>query len=336
MKLSGQALQAFLRAPKPAVGAVLLYGPERGLAGEHARALEKSVAGEPPDPFRVSALSAAQLRDDPARLHDEASAMCFTGGRRFVRVRDAGDRDAKIIEDYLTRPALAALVVIEAGELGPRSSLRAAFEKAANGAAIACYPDSREAVLGVVTAMLNEANLAADADAVDYLCDNLGADRQMTRRELEKLIAYVGPDQRQVRLGDCLAAVGDGAAWAFNDVVDALGDGNAAQLDLALERNLSAGEHPVALLRAAQRHFQRLLAMAAQRGNDEGYNSYNAPSFGRNAAIERHAGRWAPDRLAAALGALTEAEIMCKSSGLPDHAICRRALLGVALTARRP
>jgi DNA polymerase-3 subunit delta len=280
-------------------------------------------------------VSGAQLRDDPARLHDEASAMCFTGGRRFVWLRDATDRDAGIIEDYLTRPASDALVVVEAGELGPRSKLRQLFEKAANGAAIACYPDSREAVRAVVAAMLGEANLSAAPEALAYLCENLGADRLLTRREVEKLIAYVGPDQHQVELADCVAAVGDSAAWAFNDVIDALGDGDARQLDRALERNLSAGEHPVALLRAAQRHLQKLLSMTALRHADNAPDSYGAPaSFGRNAVFDRHARRWSPDRLAAALGALTEAEIMCKSSGLPDKTICRRTLLGVALTAR--
>ena len=335
MKLAGQALQAYMRAPKPAIGAALIFGPERGLAREYADALESFVVGDPADPFRSSQLTAAQLRDDPARLRDEAAALCFTGGRRLVRVSDATDRDAGIFADFLDRPAGDAFVLVDAGELGPRSSLRQAFEKAANGAAIACYPDGPDAVRRVVAAMLSEAGLAVSPEALDYLCENLGADRLVTRRELEKLITFVGPEQPKVELADCLACVGDSAVWAFTDVVDALGDGNAQELDPALERNLGAGEHPVALLRATQRHLQKLLLISAQGGEASARGSPGqAANFGRNAAIARHSHRWTADRLATALKILTDAEIMCKSSSLPDDAICRRALLRVALVAR--
>ncbi|MGE5146643.1 MAG: DNA polymerase III subunit delta, partial [Candidatus Eiseniibacteriota bacterium] len=46
------------------------------------------------------------------------------------------------------------------------------------------------------------------------------------------------------------------------------------------------------------------------------------------------ASRWTPDRLASALELVGEAELQCKTTGLPDQAICSRALMAVANAAR--
>src|SRR5258707_623617 len=75
------------------VRALLLYGPDEGRAREYARALVAGVAGQPPDPFRYAELSAAQIKEHPAALADEAGQLSFTGGRRVVRVR-AGAAEA--------------------------------------------------------------------------------------------------------------------------------------------------------------------------------------------------------------------------------------------------
>ena len=53
------------------------------------------------DPFRVADLSAATLAADPARLADEAAQISLMGGRRVVRVRDAGDALAPLFGRFL-------------------------------------------------------------------------------------------------------------------------------------------------------------------------------------------------------------------------------------------
>ena len=69
------------------------------------------------DPFRLAVLDADPLRQDPARLADEAAQLSLLGGRRVVRVRDADDRLAKTLATVLEAPPGGALVVVEAGDL---------------------------------------------------------------------------------------------------------------------------------------------------------------------------------------------------------------------------
>ena len=142
MKLAGPRVAGFLARPDPDIRAVLLYGPDAGLVRERADALARAICPDPRDPFRVAELAAATLVGDPARLADEAAQISLMGGRRVIRVRDAGDALAPLFTRFLADALGDSLVVAEAGDLPGRSALRRAFDEAPRGAAIGCYPDS--------------------------------------------------------------------------------------------------------------------------------------------------------------------------------------------------
>lgn len=340
MKATGAAAKALLDRPPERVRAVLLFGPDEGLVRERAAALVARVAGDPRDPFRVSELSGATLRDDPARLADEAAAIAMTGGRRAVRVREADDRLAAPLGDFLAAPMGDSLVVVEAGDLGPRSALRRLFEAAANAAAIGCYPDSAPELAALVVETLRAQGVSAEGEAVDYLVAHLGADRQVSRAELEKVVLYVGAGGRAT-LASVAACVGEASALSLADALSAAGLGDAARLERALDLALAAGASPVGILRQAANHLRRIqLAVARVRAGqrpDEAMARLRPPVFFKHRdEFARTLGRWSVEACARALDRLTEAEIACKTTGMPDEAVCRHALLTLAGEAARP
>ena len=107
---------------------MLVYGPDSGLIRERADSLARQIVDDLDDPFRVSELDPAMLKDDPARLADEAAALSMTGGRRVVRLRPTSDQQADVIASFLADPMGDALIIVEAGELQARSKLRKAIE----------------------------------------------------------------------------------------------------------------------------------------------------------------------------------------------------------------
>jgi DNA polymerase III subunit delta len=346
VKLQGQGLARFLRTPDPAVLAALVYGPDSGLVRERAQALVAAAAGDAADPFRVAELTPADLKNDPARLVDEAAALPFTGGRRVVRLRDATDAAAPLLKELL-QGAGQGLVVLEAGELSPRSPLRALCEASNQAAAIACYRDEGEALSGVIAAELKRSGLAAAPDALEYLTANLGGDRALTRRELEKLALYMadssgagraGADGKRgatVTLEDAMATVGDTAALGLDDLIHHLAEGNRPAIERDLERQLAEGDSPVTILRAAARHFMRLHvavgAIARGQDADAAMAGLRPPVFFRDKdRFRKQLRRWKPPALARALARLTEAEIDCKTTGFPAETICRRVFAEIA------
>src|SRR5258708_30784144 len=121
MKLEARAAEGFIARPDASVRAVLLYGSDAGLIRERGDRLARAVVEDLRDPFRVADLGQRALLDDPARLHDEAAALSFTGGRPGGRVRDAGDGVAARFESFFAEPVGELLLVVGAGDLGRRS-----------------------------------------------------------------------------------------------------------------------------------------------------------------------------------------------------------------------
>ncbi len=328
----------FVANPPRGLRAALVFGPDQGMVRERAETLMKTVVPDLTDPFRIADLDDHALTQDGARLFDEAAAISMLGGRRVVRVRGAGNSLAKLFERFLEEPAGDALVVVEGGDLAKGTGLRKLFEEDDDAAAIACYADSARDLSDVVRDALKKEGLSIAPDALEDAIGRLGADRGVTRRELEKLALYAHGSGR-VSLEDVRAVLGDEADVRIEEVCDAAGTGNVAELDLALERLWTAETSPIAILRMAMSHFQRLALARAyvERGEpiDSAMRRLRPPiHFMRATAFKNQAQRWNEVRLGDALDLLLDTEALCKTTAIPAEAACGRALLNIAAMAR--
>ena len=338
MKIAPRRADGFCRDPDPGVRAVLVHGPDAGLARERADRLTAAAAGDLGDPFRVAELTGEAVAADPALLADEAGALALAGGRRAVRVKGAGDRLAGAVEAMLARPTGDALVVVEAGDLPRRSRLRALMEKGAATAAVACYRDEGRAVEAVAAEELRRGGVAADREALALLGALLGGDRLQTRAEAAKLALYVGEGGRATA-ADVEAVVADGSFLSMDRIVHAAAAGRIGELDRALERALANRENPLSILRAAGRFLMRLHLFVALRERgapaDEAARAAGAFHFRAVDALKAAAPRWTARRIERALDRLGETDVLCKTADLrmPAATLCRRALHDVARPA---
>lgn len=340
MKLQGAAIAGFVKRPDPRVRAVLVFGPDSGLARERADAIGLGIVPDLADPFRVADLTGRAIVDDPARLVDEAAAIAFTGGRRLIRVREVEDSAAGIFVAFLKEPPPGdSFIVVEAGDLSTRSKLRAAFESADIAAAVPCYVEDERSLERVVDDLLRERNIKADPEVAGFLAQRLVGDRLVARSEIEKLsVMILGRDRLTIE--DVEAGIGDASAQDPDEPGLAAADGDFATLDRALGRLFGDDVSPVAILRSAQRHFQRLRAVVATMG--EGGTAEHAVErlrppvyFKLKGRLARQARKWSAPAVARALERLLEAEADVKRTGIPDRSVCARALFQIASTAAR-
>jgi DNA polymerase-3 subunit delta len=339
VKLTAGRVENFLRHPDPGIRAVLLYGPDAGLVRERADALGRTVSPDLRDPFRVADLHGAALVADPARLFDEAAQISLMGGQRLVRVREVGDAQSAVFARFLGDPPGDGLVVVEAGDLPARGSLRRLFDDAPCGVAIGCYPDGARDLAEVIRETLSTRRIAASRDALDFLAAHLGGDRLLTRAELEKLTLYAG-DGGRIELEDAKLSVADSAALSLDDAVLAAAEGDGAGLDRALARVFQEGESPVSVIRATLRHMQRLHALSARAAAGEAIDSVLRGArppifFKQQDSFRRQLAQWREPQLRRQLDALAEAEVQLKTTGIQAETACRAAMLAMAQQARR-
>jgi DNA polymerase-3 subunit delta len=331
MKLEAGRIEGFLKAP--AAPMVLLHGPDAGLVAERGLALTRSVPGAMNDPFAFVEM----IRPDPDAVLAEATAASLTGGRRVVRVRDAHEGLAKAVESLLKRPP-EALVILEAGELTPKSKLRALGEKSPDMAVIACYAVEASRLPQVVSARLRAQGVQIDQDAAAWAGQNLSGEEGPLGQALEVLALYAG-DEKRIGLADITAILADGGDGSMNDAIDAALSGDPARTDKALGLAYDEGISPVGLVRVLLSELLRLRvavgAMADGASAQEAMSAMRPPVFfKRQALVQKILRLWPLPALDQAIAAALAAETACKTTHIPDHEYCRQTLLALASRAR--
>ncbi len=339
MKITANRADSFLNKPGD-VKAVLLFGPDGGLVRERMNALTKLIAKSLDDPFRVAEFQASVLRDDPGRLSDEAASMSFGGGRRVVRWREA-DGDARLettvanaFEEFFENPIGDAFLIVTAGDVGSRAKLVQVFEASDHAAAIACYADDARTLEGVIRETLKASGLTATPDALAWLSDRLGGDREVSRRELEKLVIYKG-DKGTVSEDDARVCIGDSAAFDMDDLIYAVGDGEHGTVQRVYGRLMGEGASPITIINAAARHFLRLHETRGRvsdgKSLDQAMMALRPPVFFKvKSRFQNQANFWTETLIVRAVEILNEAEMQSKSTDMPAEAIAERALMQIA------
>ena len=338
MEIKPSQFERFVASPPEGLNAVLVYGPDRGVVRERANAMTRSVVPDLADPFRITELEEERVASDPACLWDEAAALSMMGGRRVVRIRDAGNGLTSVMSRFLEEPAGDALIVVEAGDLAKSASLRQLFGRADNAAAIPCYADDARTIESLIRTSLRADGLSVDPDALALLVSRLGSDRGVTRAELEKLVLYAMGDE-MVTVAHVDAVLGDESALRIEEIADSAGLGDYVRLDRTLGRVWEAGTSAGSVLRRTMMHFHQLLLVRSesdQRSDPgEAMRKLRPPvHFSRKVDFLAQIRRWNTDRIMHALKYLYEAEGLTRTTGVPEQAACGRALFNVAALAQ--
>lgn len=343
MKLQFRQIEPFLKQPDKTARAILVYGPDSGLVQERAAQLGRFFVPDLNDPFNVSHLEGSVIAADTARLADEASAQSLMGGMRLVRITGAGNEVALPLKDWLkNNPNPDSVIVIEAGNLGPRDALRKICEDALNAAALPCYVEDERSIATLIRDSLREAGLTIAADASAWLATSIKGDRLRARMEIEKLILYMGagsPDaaaklqHKTVTLADAQNSCGEAGIQSIDDLVYAFADRNVQQSLRSLSRLIEEGVMPVTVLRSLQNHLLKLhgvKTMMELHGQplDIAMKSLQPPIFFKQAdQFTAQLRKYSLPQLRSMLKEINELEARTKQSGVPVDTLLGQFLL---------
>jgi DNA polymerase-3 subunit delta len=335
MKLGWKDIDAFVKKPNPKARAILVYGPDDGLVKERALTMAKASVTDINDPFNVALLNGDILSEDPARLSDEANAMSLMGGARLVRVEGVSDKHTTIFKDYLASPSVENLIILEAGELGTKSTLRALFEKSESAAAVPCYVDDERGVANLIRQTLSENGYTIQADAVTWLSGNIAGDRLRVRMEIDKLMIYMGSQSKNVTLDDAQAACGEAGDQSLDDLIYAVGNGKIDAALRSYNKLIEEGVAVVTILRSLQGHYRRLhytkSLMKSGLDMDEAMKKLQPAVFFKVAdSFKAQLRKWPEGKLLNIMQRLSSVEAQTKQTGTPVETLCSQVILSLA------
>jgi DNA polymerase-3 subunit delta len=334
--LKAHEVSRFLARPDLTEGIFLAYGPDGGLVRETAQRLIRYLSGDDPASADVIIFDGPELDAEPGRLITEARSVSLFGGKRIIRVRSAGKSLVMPLTEIRDDPGGAA-IVLEAGNLTPRDALRALVEATKLGRALPCYPDTDETLTNLMRETFNQAGIRTDSDVIPTLREILGNDREITRRELEKLTLFAAKSKSLTR-DEVLYLCADNGALAIDAILDSTGGGHAEKLELALNRALSASVNPQQLLAMLTNHFANLRrwrtevdAGKSPRSVLEGVKP--KPHFSRIGQLEQQLRLWTDPALATATDRLLQATSDSRRKPVLAETILRRTTLALCMIA---
>jgi len=328
---------AFLKKPDAAITAILVFGTDAGLVTERAKQAADTWAKLEDPPGDVLRIDDPDLETDPDRLSVELGTLPMFGGRKVVRTTLGRRVNADLLKPLVAEGPLPATLVVEAGNLKPTDALRKLFEKEAHAAALACYPDEGRDISGVIREVMTAHGLRIAPDAEDLLVARLGADRGMSRGEIDKLALYC-MDRQTIEAEDVDAIVGDASELAMDRIVMAASGADGARALREFTRASISGESPQAVIAALQRHFIKLHRVQAEvsagRSVGDALKTLRPPlHFKQRDAFSAQIRAWSGPRLTKALATISEAALQARRSSDIDHILTERLLLLLARMA---
>ena len=256
------------------------------------------------------------------------------GGGKVVRTTAGRKINAALFKNIFTDGAPACGLICEAGNLKATDALRKLFESTPWAAAVPCYADADSNLAGLVRDMMAAAGLRISRDATDVLVGRLGADRALSRGEIEKLILYcTGRDT--VDVSDIEAIVGDASDTGLEYIAIAAASGEPANVVAEFDRAVTAGENPQAIILIALRYFQRLhrvrSAMDAGKSPDEALRSLRPPlHFKLKDTVAAQCRLWPTASLGEALQRISETAQQARLNSSMDAVLAERLLFNLA------
>lgn len=340
MKLSSRDAPAYFRKPDPSRAGLLIFGEDAMRVATRRQEVLRALLGENAEAeMRLTRMSGADLRKDPALLLDAVKAQGFFPGPRAAFVEEATDGLAPVVAAALGewKPG-DATILVTAGQLTAKSALRKAFEGHSSAYAVGLYddPPGREEI---ETALRDAGLTRLDGEAMSAL---LALSRQIDpgdfRQTVEKLGLYKRDDPAPLTPADIAACAPQSTEADLSDILALVADGRTEAVGPMLARLYAQGVDPVRLCIETTRHFRALHVAACDPGGPAaGVGRLRPPVFGpRRDAIVRQAGQWGRDKLEQALRHMTETDLQVRSSSkAPPRALVERALIRLAVLSRR-
>lgn len=338
MKLTGAAAITYFGKPDPDSPGLLIYGRDAmRVALRRQEVILALIGPEGEGEMRLTRLSGAELRKNPAALPDAVKSPGFFPGPRVVFVEEATDTVLAAVTTALRdwRPGDACLVIT--GNLTTKSTLVKLFDghPMARSAGIYDDPPSR----AEIEAMLQKSGLGAISPEAmnDLLALARDLDPGDFRQTVEKIALYKWGEDTPLKPADIAEMAPATMEAEVDDVLNAVAERRPAVLGPLMRRLEGQGIGPVTLCIGAMKHFRTLhLAASDPGGPAQGVQRMRPPVFGpRRDRLIRQAGDWRLNQIEDALRLIVETDLTLRSaSRAPAMAVMERTLMRLAMTRR--
>lgn len=339
MKASRADIARAVDKPDPDIRLILLHGPDEAGSRALGARYEKALGAG----YERIDLAPADLKNDPARLADEAAATSMFGSATLIRINGIADESLEAVSALLAAPAAGNPALAYAGALRKDSKLLKLVEASPMATHFASYPLEGRDAEAEAQALCKAEGLRPSRDSVRALVDAAAGDRAILAGEIAKLALYLEatPEHPKAVEPDVVAALVSGHSESdLGALVNAVMGGRPQDAENQIANADLDGISGIPLIRAALRRLHLLADLRAEV--DAGQSIESAIAIKGKAvfwkdrpALSGQVSRWRSPVITRAIAALIESERRIKSSGSAGDILAAETLLALARHAAR-
>jgi DNA polymerase-3 subunit delta len=320
MKIPPSDIENFINNKLNIYKAILIYGPDNGLTKERSKLIANKIIGLDASSFDSSYFSFDKIKEDVSLVANALFSRSLTKKKQLVKITDAGTSLPKNLLNLIESYRGNNILLIEAGDLTPTSSLRKFFDTNKNLASLACYHDEKFTVKKIIQAKLKSHNINIEAQALQLTENALAGDRMLILAEIDKLITYMG-DEKQVDLKDILAIIDDENTYNIDNLCNAICDRDIKNISPVILSLTNSGTNMIGILRMVSRYFSRLYQVKLRINYGETIEksmSELAPPvfFKQIDNFKKHVTSWSLEQLSDMIATLLDMEIKSKKTNI--------------------
>ena len=343
MKRQGRQAEAFCSAPDPQSAAILLFGKPGAPIAEHVSQLGDTLLKASKDPMERKRVSYEDAKQDPGSIVDDLFSASLFGGVSLVEYTLQKESEAgpaldalKAIDERGEMPA-GRLIVI-AGDLGPRSKTRKAFEASKHATALQFFERTPQDFARWVEDHLRESQIEIEPDARQLLVQMLMEDQSLAESELGKLALFSDSLGRPLTTSDVNSLVALEDQSSHFELIDFALDGKTRELANMLP-HIAMETAAIPLLIGLLNQLKRLstaheISASGIQGARIGEKLFPRIYERQWPAFDRRMRVWSPTILLSLANRVAEIDGECRRASSPQDALVGHLLLDIARTAQ--
>lgn len=324
---------------------VLLWGEDAGAIRQAAAQVVVATGVDASDPFAAEKITLNDLLAAPTRLVESAQTLSFTSPHRLIEIRGvSGDEPAasvatltQAVKDTLSFPLEAVTIVLPMPRLLEKTSaLVKVVEAHPNALSVRFFVDSARDISQWLQSEINTSGGRIEADALHLMAAGLGADRDIARREVEKLLLYAGAES-PITVAHVEASLAGATPSDVFRLAESVAARNAAQTDFLLQSLIQQGEDLNMAFSIVVRQLATLKTAVALESSGapelevlKAGNKVRAPREAQQAFLAA-VRRYPPARLESLAGYTMETLATARSGVADGTLVLQRAILALSV-----
>ncbi len=306
---------------------------------EYASTLSKIYSKSDNEEGEIVIVDDAEPGASTDKLAIELQMIPMFGGMKTVRFRPGTRTNMNLVEEMVANKDLPSYLIVEGGDLKKNAKLRQIFEKSKHAVAIPCYADDSRSLSQMIDEELAKAQITMAPPVKQYLASLLGADRGVSRTEIQKLLLYTS-GKSSIEMEDIDAIIGDSSALSLDAIIFAATGGNLKQALVNLDKAIASGNATAGILAALNRHMARLHKARTEMDKGEKpdfvVKRLRPPlHFKLQDEFKRQLYRWNERQILAAMDLIQQTTLRTRTKNTMDIVFVERLLMSLSQMAKK-